>query len=61
MVSETDKKMIKLLFDNAMLKGEYPNFGFPETRCDKCMFAGIACETSPEYVGCLGGWKREVE
>lgn len=60
MMSETNNKMIKMLFENTK-KGVFPKFGSPETRCDKCMFAGIACETSTEYVGCLGGWKREVE
>ena len=60
MINEIDKKMIKLLFENAR-NGKFPEFGSPETSCDKCMFCGVACETSPEYVGCFGGWKREEE
>lgn len=60
MITETDKKMIKLLFENTK-NGDFPKFGSPETKCSKCMFYGIACFPSSEYVGCLGGWKREEE
>ena len=60
MINETDKTMIKLIFED-MKNGKFPEFGSPECRCDKCMFAGITCETSSEYVGCFGGWKREVD
>ena len=58
-ILKTDEVMIKTLFNN-IKKGDSPKFGSPETKCDKCMFLGIACFPSPEYIGCLGGWKREV-
>lgn len=58
MMNEIEKNIIKSIFED-MKNGKYPEFGSPETRCDKCMFAGIACGTSPQFVGCLGGWKRE--
>ena len=61
MIKNIDKKMIKLLHDNIRTNGTYPNFGSPETKCAKCMFYMISCFPSPQYVGCLGGWKKEEE
>ena len=58
-LNNIDKEMIKIIFENIMTKGEYPKFGSPETRCDKCMFYKITCRPLPEYIGCLLGWKRE--
>lgn len=59
-MNNSDKKIIRLIFEK-MKQGDFPNFGSPETKCDKCMFYGIACFPSSEYVGCLGGWKREAD
>ncbi len=56
-----NKTMLKVIFEN-MKKGVMPNFGSPETKCNKCMFHGIVCEPlSENVVGCLGGWKRGAE
>lgn len=61
MISNADKEMIKLIYKNIIDKGEFPKFGSPEMKCSKCMFYGIACQPSSEYVGCHHGWKREEE
>lgn len=61
MISNIDKEMIKLIYENIIDKGEFPKFGSPEMKCDKCMFHRIVCQPSPEYVGCYHGWKREEE
>lgn len=61
MISNIDKKMINIIYENIVKKGEFPKMGSPETRCEKCMFYGIACIPLPEYVGCYHGWKREKE
>ena len=58
-MSYIDNEMIKLVHKNIREKGEYPIFGSPETKCSKCMFYWISCFPHPQYVGCLGGWKRE--
>ena len=55
-----NKTILKAVFEN-MKQGIFPNFGSPEIKCNKCMFYGVVCVPNPEYVGCLGGWKREVE
>ena len=60
MQSYTDKKIIKTIFDDIINNGKFPNFSSPEMKCDKCMFYGVACLPSHEYVGCFSGWKREV-
>lgn len=59
-MNKVDEKIIRNIFEN-MQKGIYPAFGSPETKCGKCMFFGIICLPSTEYVGCYGGWKREKE
>jgi len=59
-MNKTENQIVKKIFCD-MENGVFPNFGSPETKCDKCMFYGIACCPAPEYVGCLGGWKREEE
>ncbi len=56
-----EEKLIKNAFIGVITKGEYPNFGSPECKCDKCMFYKVACVPPSGYVGCLGGWKREEE
>ena len=61
MTSNIEKIMIKKILEDIITKGEYPKFGSPETRCNKCMFYNIACNPLPKYVGCFHGWKREEE
>lgn len=61
MINDIDKKMIKIIYENIMEKCEFPKFGSPETKCDKCMFYGVACQPLPKYIGCYHGWKREEE
>ena len=61
MMSNIEKVMIKKFFEDIVTKCEFPKFGSPETKCDKCMFYNIACNPLHEYVGCYHGWKREVE
>jgi hypothetical protein len=41
--------------------GNFPKFGSPEIKCDKCMFYKIVCQPIPEHIGCYCGWKREEE
>lgn len=54
-----EEKLIKNAFMNVITKGEYPNFGSPECKCDKCMFYKVACNPKDEnIVGCFHGWKR---
>ena len=60
-MNNIDKMMIIKIYDNIVNKCEFPKFGSPETRCDKCMFHGIACLPLQGYVGCFHGWKREEE
>ena len=59
MISNSEKKIIKAIYDDIVTRYEFPKFGSPEIHCDKCMFYGIACHPSHEYVGCFHGWKRE--
>lgn len=61
MISNIDKQMIKLMYKNIIENYEFPKFGSPETKCEKCMFFKVACIPPPQYVGCLGGWKMEEE
>ena len=61
MMSKSDMKMIEIIFNNIMLKDEFPKFGSPETRCDKCMFYNVVCWPAPRYVGCFHGWKKEKD
>ena len=57
-----EKTIINHLYKNIVTKGEYPEFGFPECRCNKCMFYGVACvPTGKDVVGCFHGWKREID
>ena len=58
MDAKTNNIMARVVFEN-MKKGQLPNFGSPETKCDKCMFCGGVCNPAPGVVGCLGGWKRD--
>lgn len=54
-----EEKLIKNAFMNVITKGEYPNFGSPECKCDKCMFYKVACEPKDKnVVGCFHGWKK---
>ena len=57
MMGNTEKKMIEVIYENIMTKAEFPKFGSPEIHCNKCMFCGITCHPSADYVGCLHGWK----
>ena len=59
--STAEIAIIKAFYERIMNKGEFPKFGSPETRCDKCMFFKIACFPSSNCVGCFHGWKREGE
>jgi hypothetical protein len=59
-MARENKKLLEIIFEN-MKKGDFPKFGSPETKCNKCMFYNIVCFPRPEYVGCLGGWKRGRE
>ena len=61
MASNAEKKIIETIFENIMLKGEFPKFGSPETKCSKCMFCKVVCYPSSSCVGCFHGWKREEE
>lgn len=56
-----EKKIINDIFRKIITNGEFPNFGSPEVRCDKCMFNKIVCPSSnkPNVVGCFHGWKKE--
>ena len=57
-----EEKIINDVFMKVITKGEYPEFGSPECRCNKCMFYGIACNPSDKnVVGCFHGWTREEE
>ena len=60
MQNKTDKLMIKMVFEE-LKNGNFPKFGSPETKCEKCMFSGISCFPGIGVVGCLGGWKKEGE
>lgn len=57
-MNSIEEKIIRGIFDDMMM-GNFPKFGSPETRCDKCMFYKVVCLPSPEHVGCYCGWKRE--
>ena len=59
-MSYIDNKIIKLIHKNIIENGEFPKFGSPETKCNKCMFYNTACFPRPEYVGCYSGWKKEI-
>ena len=55
-----EEKIIRDIFEN--MKNEiFPEFGSPETRCNKCMFYEVVCPPRYDRVGCYGGWKREEE
>lgn len=55
-----EEKIVNDLFMNVITKGEYPKFGSPECKCDKCMFNEVACKPSrKDVVGCFHGWKKE--
>lgn len=61
MMSKSDMKMIEIIFNNIMLKGEFPKCGSTETRCDKCMFYNFVCWSASRCVECFHGWKKEKE
>jgi len=62
MMSIIEEKIIKDAYMNILTNGEYPQFGSPEVRCDKCMFYKVVCYPSNEtVVGCFHGWRREKE
>ena len=56
-----EEKIINDAFMNIVTKGEFPEFGSPEVRCNKCMFNKIICPSSnkPDVVGCFHGWKKQ--
>lgn len=56
-----EEKIINDTFRKIITNGEFPNFGSPEVRCDKCMFNKIVCLSfnKPNVVGCFHGWKKE--
>ena len=56
-----EEKIIIDAFMNIVTKGEFPEFGSPEVRCNKCMFNKIICPSSnkPDVVGCFHGWKKQ--
>lgn len=55
-----EEKIIRDIFMKIITQGEFPKFGSPEVRCDKCMFYGVACIPSGKNaVGCFHGWKKE--
>ena len=55
-----EKKIINDIFMNIITKGEFPDFGSPEVKCNKCMFYEVACKPSgKDVVGCFHGWKKE--
>lgn len=58
-----EENIIKNTFMDIVTKGEYPNFGSPECKCNKCMFHKVACNLSDkkDVVGCFHGWKREKD
>ena len=56
-----EKKFIDNIFTKVITKGEYPKFGSPECKCNKCMFHKISCNPSNEVAGCFHGWKREKD
>lgn len=62
MVSEIERRAVSKIFRD-MANGKFPNFGSPETRCHRCMFYKVVCPLMEldNRVGCLGGWKREVD
>ena len=61
MMGNTEKEIIKVLYEKIMNEGKFPKFGSPEIKCDKCMFYKIACFPSSEFVGCYHGWKQEED
>ena len=58
--NKIEEKILRHIF-NERLKGNWPKFGSPETRCAKCMFFGVTCGPVANRVGCLGGWKMTEE
>ena len=40
---------------------EFPKFGSPEMKCNKCMFNKVTCHPDLDCVGCFLGWKMESE
>lgn len=59
-VNKVAENIIRGVFEDIQ-KGNWPKFGSPETRCNKCMFYKITCLPNPDYSGCYGGWKMEKE
>lgn len=57
-MNSVEERIIRSIFDDMMM-GNFPKFGSPETKCDKCMFHKVVCLPSPEHVGCYCGWKKE--
>lgn len=51
------KKIVKMLYKDAVTKGKYPRVGSPECKCKKCMFFEIVCNPRDGVVGCFHGWK----
>lgn len=60
-MNKVDKIIIKNIHEDIIKKGIWPNFGSPETKCNKCMFFGVTCGPVAGRVGCLGGWKMIEE
>ena len=58
--NKVNEIIVRNIFED-MLKGNFPKFGSPETRCSKCMFYKIICLPNPDYCGCYAGWKMTEE
>lgn len=58
-MGKVDRIIIRAIYEQ-LRKGHEPQFGSPETKCDKCMFNKVVCIPDEAITGCLGGWKREV-
>lgn len=58
-MSKVDRIIIRAIYEQ-LRKGDKPNFGSPETKCNKCMFNEVICIPDEAITGCMGGWKREV-
>lgn len=59
-VNKVAENIIRGVFEDIQ-KGNWPKFGSPETKCNKCMFFGVTCGHVAGRVGCLGGWKMTEE
>ena len=61
MISNAKKRIIEVIYEKIMTKGEYPDFGVPTLKCSECMFHEIVCYPPTICKGCFQGWKEEEE